>query len=81
MHFPAIAHAVNSKIYCDVRKTAILRCEADPELDVLLTSDPKESFVHLIPLQTISTDCLKTYLQRCQGIYDRVIGFRPTGWT
>ncbi|KAF9525372.1 DNA repair metallo-beta-lactamase-domain-containing protein [Crepidotus variabilis] len=77
----AIAHAINSKIYCDARKAAILRCQADPELDELLTNDPKESVVHLVPLATIATDRLKIYLERFDGIYDRVIGFRPTGWT
>lgn len=77
----AIAHAVNSKIYCDPRKSAILRCQADPELDALLTSDPEDSVVHLVPLATISTDRLKIYLERLKGAYDRVIGFRPTGWT
>lgn len=77
----AIAHAVNTKIYCDTRKAAILRCQDDPELNDLLTSDPKDSFVHLVPLAAISTDRLKIYLERFGGAYDRIIGFRPTGWT
>lgn len=77
----AIANALRSKIYCDARKTAILRCQADQELDALLTSDPMEGFVHLVPLSTITTDHLKIYLDRFGGHYDRLIGFRPTGWT
>jgi len=59
----AIAHAVNSRIYCDTRKASILRCQADPELAALLTSDPNDSIVHLVPLATISTDRLKIYPQ------------------
>ncbi|KDR80637.1 hypothetical protein GALMADRAFT_240985 [Galerina marginata CBS 339.88] len=77
----AIAQALDTKIYCDARKTAILKCQDDPELHGLLTSDPMEGLVHLVPLSTISTDRLKIYLERFQGHYDRVIGFRPTGWT
>jgi len=77
----AIAKSLNSKIYCDARKAAILRCQADQELDALLTSDPIEGFVHLVPLGTITTDRLKIYLERFSGHYNKVIGFRPTGWT
>lgn len=77
----AIAKSLNSKIYCDARKAAILRCQADQELDALLTSDPIEGFVHLVPLGTITTDRLKIYLERFSGHYSKVIGFRPTGWT
>ncbi|KAG6821224.1 hypothetical protein H0H93_004046 [Arthromyces matolae] len=77
----AIAHALNSKVYCDARKTAILRCQADAELDALLTSDPFEATVHLVPLGTITSDRLKVYVERFQGKFTKAIGFRPTGWT
>ena len=77
----AIAHALDSKIYCDARKTAILKCQEDPELNALLTSNPRDAIVHLVPLSTIATDHLKVYLDRFPGTYNKVIGFRPTGWT
>ncbi|PPQ62878.1 hypothetical protein CVT24_006276 [Panaeolus cyanescens] len=77
----AIARSLNSKVYCDSRKAAILRCQVDCDLDKLLTSDPKEASVHLVPLNTINIDQLKIYLERFKGSFDRVIGFRPTGWT
>lgn len=77
----AVAQILNSKIYCDARKTALLRCEGDAELEALLTSDPLEATVHLLPLGTIATDRLKIYMDRFKGVFTRVIGFRPTGWT
>ncbi|KAG6906251.1 hypothetical protein DXG01_014969 [Tephrocybe rancida] len=77
----AIAHALNSKVYCDVRKAAILRCQADAELDALLTSDPLEATVHLVPLGTITSDKLKVYVERFKGKFSKAAGFRPTGWT
>ena len=79
--YTAIAHALDSKIYCDARKTAILKCQEDPELNALLTSNPRDAIVHLVPLSTIATDHLKVYLDRFSGTYNKVIGFRPTGWT
>lgn len=68
-------------MYCDSRKAAILRCENDPELDAMLTTDPLAGGVHLVPLGVIASDRLKQYVDRWKGRYSKVIGFRPTGWT
>ncbi len=78
---PAIAKALQTKVYCDSRKTAILRCEADPELHDLLTTDPLNAGVHLVPLGVVASDKLKVYLERWKGRFSKIIGFRPTGWT
>ncbi|KAG6897828.1 hypothetical protein C0992_010633 [Termitomyces sp. T32_za158] len=77
----AIAQALNSKVYCDPRKAAILRCQADAELDALLTANPLEATVHLVPLSTITSDKLKTYMGRFKGKFSKAAGFRATGWT
>ncbi|RPD53376.1 DRMBL-domain-containing protein [Lentinus tigrinus ALCF2SS1-7] len=77
----AIAKALDTKVYCDSRKAAILRCQSDPELDALLTTDPKAAGVHLVPLAVIASDRLKTYMERWKGHWTKAIGFRPTGWT
>ncbi|EKM50682.1 uncharacterized protein PHACADRAFT_166360 [Phanerochaete carnosa HHB-10118-sp] len=77
----AIAKALQTKVYSDSRKTAILRCQADAELDALLTSDPLQAGVHLLPLGAISSDKLKAYMEQWNGHWTRAIGFRPTGWT
>jgi len=77
----AIAQALRTKVYCDAHKMAILRCQNDPELHALLTEDPSEAGVHLLPLGMIVSDKLKAYVQRFKGVYSRAVGFRPTGWT
>ncbi|KAG6812732.1 hypothetical protein H0H92_000949 [Tricholoma furcatifolium] len=77
----AIAHALSSKVYCDARKAAILRCQGDAELDALLTSNPLEAAVHVVPLGLITSDKLKEYLERFKGKFSKAAGFRPTGWT
>ncbi|KAF8623211.1 hypothetical protein AX15_006449 [Amanita polypyramis BW_CC] len=77
----AIAHALESKVYCDARKAALLRCEADDELNNLLTSNPLAADVHLLPLGMITSDRLRDYLQKYKGQFDKAVGFRPTGWT
>ncbi|KAL0570548.1 DNA cross-link repair protein PSO2/SNM1 [Marasmius crinis-equi] len=77
----AIAKALNSKVYCDSRKAAILRCQADPELDALLTSNPLAANVHVVPLGFITSDKLEPYVNKYKGHFTKAVGFRPTGWT
>jgi len=40
-----------------------------------------QSQVHLLPLQKIQQDELQPYLARLHPHFDRVLGFRPTGWS
>lgn len=77
----AIAHALESKVYCDARKAALLRCQADDDLNALLCSDPLLANVHILPLAMITSDRLKIYLRKYQDHFKKVVGFRPTGWT
>lgn len=77
----AVAKAIGSKIYCDQRKKGILLCQTDPELHSMLTSDPTEAQVHLLPLGNIQLDRLQSYLTLLHPHFDRVLGFRPTGWS
>lgn len=77
----AIAQTLGTKIYCDSRKSAILRCQADQELQALLTANPAEANVPILPLGAVTSDSLRSYLQRFKGTFSRIVGFRPTGWT
>ncbi|KAG1850713.1 DRMBL-domain-containing protein [Suillus subluteus] len=69
------------KFIATAHKAAILRCQNDPDLHALLTKDPSEAGVHVVPLGMIVSDKLKAYVQRFKGTYSRAVGFRPTGWT
>ncbi|KAF4593193.1 hypothetical protein EYR38_008905 [Pleurotus pulmonarius] len=77
----AIANALKTKVYCDKRKTAILMCQDDPTLHGLLTSNPLDARVHLVPLGVVSSDKLKGYVERYKKSFSKAVGFRPTGWT
>ncbi|KAH9964754.1 DRMBL-domain-containing protein [Russula compacta] len=77
----AIAKALDTKIYCDSRKAAILRCQSDPDLHGMLTADPFSANVHLVPLGVATSDRLKEYIGRWKGHWAKAIAFRPTGWT
>ncbi|KAG8979565.1 hypothetical protein FRB90_008072, partial [Tulasnella sp. 427] len=77
----AVARSLNSKVYCDARKRAILLCQEDPDLHSMLTNDPSEAQVHLVPLQTINLEKIEPYFTKYRSSFGSVIGFRPTGWT
>ncbi|KAG8740556.1 hypothetical protein FRC10_004172 [Ceratobasidium sp. 414] len=77
----AIAKALSSKIYCGSRKHAVFMCQADPALHAMLTKDPADAQVHVLPLGQVSIERLTKYLELHRKRHDRILGFRPTGWT
>ncbi|CAE7146274.1 unnamed protein product, partial [Rhizoctonia solani] len=77
----AIARALSSKIYCNSDKHAVFMRQTDADLHAMLTSDPAAAQVHVLPLGKINIEGLDEYLTLHQAQYDRILGFKPTGWT
>ncbi|KAF2442123.1 DRMBL-domain-containing protein [Karstenula rhodostoma CBS 690.94] len=75
-----IANALGSKIYAPANKQRICRALEDPELDALLTSNPREAQVHMTPLFEIRAETLDDYLRDYSDCFCRAVGFRPSGW-
>jgi DNA cross-link repair 1A protein len=75
-----IAQALKSKIYAPPGKQRICACLEDPELNALLTTDPREAQVHMTPLFEIRADTLDDYLKDYRDTFSRAVGFRPSGW-
>lgn len=75
-----IAKALGSKIYAPSSKQRICRALEDPELDSLLTSNPREAQVHMTPLFEIRAETLDDYLRDYSDCFCRAVGFRPSGW-
>ncbi|KAF2106727.1 DNA repair metallo-beta-lactamase-domain-containing protein [Lophiotrema nucula] len=75
-----IAKALGSKIFAAKGKTRICHALEDPELNALLTSDPREAQVHMTPLFEIRADTLDDYLRDYSDHFSRAVGFRPSGW-
>ena len=75
-----IAKALNSKIYAPTNKQRICKALEDPELDALLTTDPRAAQVHMTPLFEIRAETLDEYLRGYGDHFSRVVGFRPSGW-
>lgn len=46
-----------------------------------LTDRPDDTPLHVIPIGQLNAKGLLAYLAKRRGPFDRVLGFRPTGWT
>lgn len=75
-----IARALQSRIYAPAGKQRIVRALEDPELDALMTQNPREAQVHMTPLFEIRPDTLDEYLAEYADSFSRCVGFRPSGW-
>lgn len=75
-----IAKALDSKIFAPPNKMKICQCLEDPELNARLTSNPRDAQVHMTPLMEIRPETLQEYLDTFKPSFDRVVGFRPSGW-
>lgn len=76
----AVAKRLGAKVYCDARKAGILQCQSDPELIAMLTDNPREACVHIVPLSLISPERLKGYADTWKDTFTKIVGLRPTGW-
>ncbi|KAF1839893.1 DRMBL-domain-containing protein [Cucurbitaria berberidis CBS 394.84] len=75
-----IAKALKSKIYAPPNKQRICKALEDPELDALLTTDPRGAQVHMTPLFEIRAETLDEYRRDYADTFSRAVGFRPSGW-
>ncbi|KAF2278223.1 DNA cross-link repair protein pso2/snm1 [Westerdykella ornata] len=75
-----IAKALKSKIYAPPNKQKICLALEDPELNALLTTDPRDAQVHMTPLFEIRAETLDDYLRDYRDHFSRAVGFRPSGW-
>ncbi|KAL9544699.1 hypothetical protein MBANPS3_007491 [Mucor bainieri] len=79
--FINIARMLKCKIYAPYKKKRILLCQEDEELQSMLTNNPSEAQVHVVPLRDIRADIMSNYLKEHQAHFTSLIGFKPTGWT
>uniref|UniRef100_A0A8C2MHH4 DNA cross-link repair 1A protein n=1 Tax=Cricetulus griseus TaxID=10029 RepID=A0A8C2MHH4_CRIGR len=79
--FLAIADVLGSKVGMSQEKYKTLKCLNLPDVNSLITTDMCSSLVHLLPMMQINFKGLQSHLEKCDGKYDQILAFRPTGWT
>lgn len=76
-----VAKRIGSKLYADVGKRRVLQTFGWKELDDLLTSDPFEASVHLVPMKYLNINRLDEYFASYRKRFEHIVAFRPTGWS
>lgn len=79
--FIDVAKSLNSKIFVTDQKRAMLDSFRDEELNALLTNQPRDAQVHVVPLWHVLPEHLEAYYNSLQPYFTQMIAFRPTGWT
>ncbi|XP_062928061.1 DNA cross-link repair 1A protein isoform X2 [Mobula hypostoma] len=79
--FLAIAEVLGCKVCTTKNKLDILRCLGWEQINSVITLDWASSQLHLLPMMQITFKGLQAHMNKFPGKYDRVVAFKPTGWT
>lgn len=84
--YMSVAKALGLKVYVDKRRHRILSTLDWSAADIsILTTDPKGTNIWVVPLGHINMKKLASYksihMKGFSRDFDRVVGFRPTGWS
>ncbi|XP_038136498.1 DNA cross-link repair 1A protein [Cyprinodon tularosa] len=79
--FLALAEVLGSKVSLSRDKYNTMCCLESQQIKERITTDWKAAQVHVLPMMQISFKKLQDHLARFKAQYDRLIAFKPTGWT
>ncbi|CAN2389264.1 DNA cross-link repair 1A, partial [Pristimantis euphronides] len=79
--FLAIADVLGSKVCMSQDKYKTMQCLESEEIRALVTTDWHHSALHVLPMMQVHFKGLTAHLNKFSGKYDRVLAFKPTGWT
>uniref|UniRef100_A0A5S6R1I3 DNA repair metallo-beta-lactamase domain-containing protein n=1 Tax=Trichuris muris TaxID=70415 RepID=A0A5S6R1I3_TRIMR len=77
--FAAVAEALDCKICVERPKLQVLNCLEDAALKTRLTLEKSDTFLHVMPMGSITKKRLADYLKLYPN-YKHVLGILPTGW-
>ncbi|XP_074519994.1 DNA cross-link repair 1A protein [Halichoeres trimaculatus] len=79
--FLALAEVLGSKVCLSRDKYNTMCCLESEQVKQLITTDWKAAQVHVLPMMQLNFKKLQDYLMRFSSQYDRLVAFKPTGWT
>jgi hypothetical protein len=81
--FMATADALGCKVYCEKSRRQMMMCfDWAPSRLAKITTNPSESPVWVVPMSHLNFNSLNNLLKKAsQFRYDRIVAFRPTGWS
>ncbi|XP_054624994.1 DNA cross-link repair 1A protein [Dunckerocampus dactyliophorus] len=79
--FLALAEVLGSKVCLSRDKFNTMCCLESEDIKKCLTTDWKTAGVHVLPMMQLNVRKLHEHLARFSSQYDRLVAFKPTGWT
>lgn len=79
--FLALADVLGSKVCLSRDKFNTMCCLESEEVKQRITTDWKSAQVHVLPMMQLNVKKLQDHLARFTAKYDKLVAFKPTGWT
>ncbi|XP_078420821.1 DNA cross-link repair 1A protein isoform X1 [Cetorhinus maximus] len=79
--FLTLAEVLGCKVCITRNKLEILQCLDSEQINSIITMDWESSRLHLLPMMQITFKGLQAHMNKFPRKYDRVVAFKPTGWT
>ncbi|KAM9774352.1 DNA cross-link repair 1A protein [Syngnathus typhle] len=79
--FLALAEVLRSKVCLSRDKYNTMCCLESEHIKRHLTTDWRAARVHVLPMMQLNVRKLEEHLGRFTCQYDRLVAFKPTGWT
>lgn len=79
--FLGLADVLGSKVCLSRDKFNTMCCLESEEIKQRITTDWKAAQVHVLPMMQLSFKKLQDHLARFSAKYDKLVAFKPTGWT
>nr|XP_023652748.1 DNA cross-link repair 1A protein [Paramormyrops kingsleyae] len=79
--FLALAEVLGCKVGMSRDKFLTMSCLESEQVSRLVTTDWRSARVHVLPMGQVNVKGLQTHLRKFSGTYNKVLAFKPTGWT
>ncbi|XP_078499985.1 DNA cross-link repair 1A protein [Lissotriton helveticus] len=79
--FLAVADVLGCKVCMSQDKYKTMQCLESKDIASQITTDWNSTSLHVLPMMQVNCKGLLSHLNKFSGRYDRVLAFKPTGWT
>ncbi|XP_057682337.1 DNA cross-link repair 1A protein isoform X2 [Corythoichthys intestinalis] len=79
--FLALAEVLGCKVCVSRDKYDTMRCLDSESVERRFTTDWKATRLHVLPMMQLNIAKLQAHLRKFSGQYDRLLAFKPTGWS
>ncbi|XP_019902483.2 DNA cross-link repair 1A protein isoform X1 [Esox lucius] len=79
--FLALAEVLGTKVCMSKDKFNTMCCLESERIRQLITTAWETAQVHVLPMMQLNFKNLQAHLTRFSGQYDKLLAFKPTGWT